>query len=305
MLFPMYTVPLDIVLKMTEIHPHEHLKSDGMLVEFDENKGKGLFVSHQWVGNNHPDPDFKQFQARASGFCCIFLLLSLQLVLRCFKCQSEVLQDALKNVLSELPSIPVDADSQGNFPSAKSLPTSGLRSSSLYVWYDYFSCPQLENKHFSNQESNLAKAVDSIPAYVERCAFFFVLCPVLESQSLSRVFSRDTWAERGWCRVERVCRELSTDGSYVFIKTPKVMELSIYTTSLKEAPGEGIFTVEADRGRLGPVLMGAIQRKLLHLLKSQDFVSWIETVIDRLFYFPYGKFVDTICLVLFVFSASF
>ena len=48
------------------------------------------------------------------------------------------------------------------------LSTSRLRASPLFVWYDYFSCPQLENKHFSNQTSNLAKAVDSIPAYVER-----------------------------------------------------------------------------------------------------------------------------------------
>jgi hypothetical protein len=37
--------------------------------------GKALFVSHQWVGKRHPDPEFTQFS---------------------------VLQDALKHMMSEL-----------------------------------------------------------------------------------------------------------------------------------------------------------------------------------------------------------
>ena len=62
MLFPMYTVLLPTVLDMAEIRPHEELKADGLLTLFREDMGKALFVSHQWVGSMHPDPEFKQFR---------------------------------------------------------------------------------------------------------------------------------------------------------------------------------------------------------------------------------------------------
>ena len=64
MLYPMYTSPMEEVLKMTKIEPHEVLKEKGIVAEFDPRQGKGFFVSHQWVGGNHPDPHFQQFQAR-------------------------------------------------------------------------------------------------------------------------------------------------------------------------------------------------------------------------------------------------
>ena len=34
-------------------------------------KGQGFFVSHQWIGGSHPDPEFRQFKAagkEGSGF---------------------------------------------------------------------------------------------------------------------------------------------------------------------------------------------------------------------------------------------
>ena len=43
-----------------------------------------------------------------------------------------------------------------------------------------------------------------------------------ESATSSKLFSRHSWSERGWCAVERFCRELSEDSSYIFIKTPTV-----------------------------------------------------------------------------------
>ena len=57
----MYTVPAKAILSMTTLEPHEALKLQGLLVEFDKTMGKALFVSHQWVGRRHPDPDFIQF----------------------------------------------------------------------------------------------------------------------------------------------------------------------------------------------------------------------------------------------------
>ncbi|CAE7229119.1 anks1b [Symbiodinium pilosum] len=109
MLFPMYTVRLEAVLQMVEIEPHEHLKAKDILVEFSQDLGNAAFVSHQWVGNGHPDPDFKQFR---------------------------VLQEALRHVMSDLSCIPPDVFTEAHVPSTKSWPTWKLRSAPLFIWYD-------------------------------------------------------------------------------------------------------------------------------------------------------------------------
>ncbi|CAE7782384.1 ANK2, partial [Symbiodinium necroappetens] len=46
MLFPMYTVASDVLLKMTKVEPHEKLKECGQLVNFGDDLGKAAFVSH-------------------------------------------------------------------------------------------------------------------------------------------------------------------------------------------------------------------------------------------------------------------
>eukprot|EP00913_Durusdinium_trenchii_P031142 g29161.t1 len=61
MLFPMYTVPMEVALKMTCVEPYEELVKKGLLVEFQPSLGKAMFVSHQWTGTEHPDPNFEQF----------------------------------------------------------------------------------------------------------------------------------------------------------------------------------------------------------------------------------------------------
>lgn len=63
--FPMYTVP---EMQMTQIYSHEELLAQDLLVEFNENMSKAVFVTHQWLGSDRPDPEFQQmkiFQAEA------------------------------------------------------------------------------------------------------------------------------------------------------------------------------------------------------------------------------------------------
>ena len=93
---------------------------------------------------------------------------------------------------------------------------------------------------------------------------------------MSKVFTPASWAARGWCRIERLCRELSgTESSYIIIKSKTQFELTSSTVgSFGGPPGEGTFTVAADRTKLGPVLQKALHRKLLMLLEAQDFVGY-------------------------------
>ncbi|CAE7930402.1 unnamed protein product, partial [Symbiodinium necroappetens] len=190
--FPMYTVPLHAVLQMVEVEPHEELKAKGLVIEFDKNLGNAAFVSHQWLGRDNPDPQFEQFR---------------------------VLQQALRHVMHNLDLVPLDAYTETIVPQAKPLHTSVLRAKLLWIWYDYFSCPQLEAALSQGKHScSLLRAIDSIPAYVAECSFFFALCPIIETQDGSKLRTASSWSQRGWCRLERVCRELCQDSSWIMVK---------------------------------------------------------------------------------------
>ena len=176
--FPMYTVSLEDVLQMSSVEPHETLKAKGLLVEFEKTLGKAVFISHQWAANDHPDPTFAQFS---------------------------VFQDAMRNILSDrIRRIPLDYVTEALVPGAKPLSTQEFRSAKLFLWYDYFSCPQLEESE--GPQRDLAKAIASIHAYVAKCSFFFALCPFQQDPVTSRVLSPSSWGDRGWCRLERTMR---------------------------------------------------------------------------------------------------
>ena len=47
-------------------------------------------------------------------------------------------------MMNNLDLVPLDAYTEAIVPQAKPLHTSALRAKLLWIWYDYFSCPQLE-----------------------------------------------------------------------------------------------------------------------------------------------------------------
>ncbi|CAE7882928.1 Ankyrin repeat and sterile alpha motif domain-containing protein 1B [Symbiodinium microadriaticum] len=243
--FPMYTVPLRTLMEMTRLEPHEVMKEQGLLVEFDRKMGKAVFVSHQWLDTEHPDPDCRQIR---------------------------VLQDALRTVKS-MRSIPVDVVSE-TLNHGTPLPSSELLSEPLFFWYDYFSCPQKEER----TKSHKRLAINSIPAFVDSCSFFFALVPVLENPDGTNAISPGSWHGRGWCRLERTCRELAQNHDWVVVKGPEDLELisgAVASTRAGAGPvGEGVFTVAKDRLFLGSVLMTALKRKLMSLLDAQDFPGY-------------------------------
>ena len=163
----MYTVPADAFLQMTEVQTHEELADAGVLSEFDESLGKAMFVSHQWLSDTHPDPDFQQLK---------------------------VLQDTLRNIVAGTSSISEALLSEIMY-GRRRCPTPGdFASDHLHIWYDYFSIPQSHDQRASQGRQT---AIQSIPTYVARCEFFVVLCPALEHRDQKRTLSHATWGERG------------------------------------------------------------------------------------------------------------
>ncbi len=70
MLYPMYALPIADLQQLTRFPPHQELLKAGKLVEIKDGMDV-LFVSHQWLSMQHPDPD-------------IYELIFLLLVLLCF-----------------------------------------------------------------------------------------------------------------------------------------------------------------------------------------------------------------------------
>eukprot|EP00438_Fugacium_kawagutii_P025752 Skav221048 [mRNA] locus=scaffold1448:307985:309760:+ [translate_table: standard] len=239
MKFPMYTVPLEMVMAMKKLRMHEDLMDDGVLDEFKETMGRATFVSHQWVSKHHPDPDFMQFK---------------------------ILQKALQNLL--------DGASQVSLPPAIEcyvgrvrLPkTADFRAKSLHIWYDYFCCPQGTTEEAAH---NRQLAIDCIPSYTARAFFFVILCPAVPHNGDGYKLSYATWDQRGWCRLEHMARELARDDGFIIkVETATHPSLDWNMHGVGKAPGKGDFSFEEDRLRVGLVLDKMFWTKLQNFLEK-------------------------------------
>lgn len=242
-LHEMYVVSYECLIKMTSIKPYEQLKENGSLVIFNPNEGNAMFISHQWAGLDHPDPTVEQFR---------------------------VLQDSLKKVVSDASSINANVSMELYVGQKGDIPAEALLSRPLFIWYDYFCCPQDEG---SLAQRNLA--ISSIPAFIEQSRFFVILCPNIRHSQNEALLNKRTWKERGWCRLEeRFCRELSPQEGRNFtieIFSATYQAVSANFDWLNSPVGEGQFSKEGDRGSLCPVLAAMVERRLRLHLESGEF----------------------------------
>ena len=246
MKFPMYTVSLEELMKMEAVRPHERLMEEDVLVEFDTNMGNAAFISHQWISGEHPDPEFKQMR---------------------------IMQEALKNMLSKMSVIEQNIPGQWFSPYVV-LSTEIFHSSPLYFWYDYFSLPQIDVNSWDLESLHkpIDRAIESIPAYIASCEFFFALCPVVQNPDGSELFSSSTWWSRGWCRTEKTIRELSKNPSWIQIRSSTALEV-VYgaaKTVIRGTPGEGAFGFNEDKQKIGFVLKAFLKNIIWSCLRSRD-----------------------------------
>ncbi|OLP96201.1 Ankyrin repeat domain-containing protein 17 [Symbiodinium microadriaticum] len=237
--FEMFVVPVQTLWLMTCIQPHEELLKAGTLIKFQEDLGHSFFISHQWAGLGHPDPHLLQLK---------------------------VLQDALRNLLSGNSSISASMVMELLAGQQHGVSMHDKLADRLFVWYDYFCCPQANVAHRQS-------AIDSIPAYVGRCQIFCILCPHVRHANDNTLLNKHTWAERGWCRLERAARELSLHPDSIAtieIHSATHQVLSNTFDWVRCPVGEGSFSEETDRERVGEVLCDMIKAKLQHYLDEED-----------------------------------
>eukprot|EP00435_Cladocopium_sp_Y103_P056015 s1283_g18.t1 len=239
LLFPMYVVAVDLMLRFSDVRPHEELLAEGLLTVFVEAIGQAIFVSHQWLSAKHPDPKGLQFR---------------------------VLQDALRNILSGASKISIDVSTEIFFGRPAINSAAKMRSTPLFLWYDYFSCPQQPESKKLRED-----AIQSIPEYIAKCEHFMVLTPPLNHVEQAEMLSRYSWSERGWCRAERMARELSSaEGLVILVQNSTQQTLLPQYESVLYSPGKGHFTVENDREKIAVVTKKMVLKKLMGYLERGD-----------------------------------
>lgn len=174
--FDMWVLPAFEFLRLSELTPHEKLRAEGKLVQWDPSHSIVFYVSHQWTSASHPDYSTAQFRA--------FQMLVLRMV------------------SGQLP------ETAPTFLDAVRLP-SNVKIGSIewqtkvkdaFIWMDYLSIPQSSQ---GTAQRDREKATRSIAAYIERCSHFFALCPSVQSRDNEDIkYDYGSWLESGDCRLE-------------------------------------------------------------------------------------------------------
>jgi len=218
-LFPMYAVSIERLLEFGGRLPaHEDLLAEGLLEEVKGDEACVHFVSHVWLSAHHPDPAAQKLRR---------------------------LQSIFSKIINDDPTGLFDADDWEAFSTgctrAKSFKTFGVLSSELvgrkplrpdsfrrdilkgYCWWDYVSVPQKVHQDADAAE-NKRKAISSMPYYIERSAYFWVLVPDLPHEETRRTVGYEAWQSRGWCRLEEWLNFLSvrTAPSLIVTSAPHV-----------------------------------------------------------------------------------
>jgi hypothetical protein len=168
------------------------------------------------------------------------------------------------------------------------------------VWMDFFSMPQpnqldveavgaeSDARHLS---TDLMKAVRSIPAYVEASEYFFVLAPPAQHKDLENISDKESWARRGWCRMEAQARALSTtSGPIIMVSGAECAETMVPAEWYRTPVGSGEFTccklghkletengcvdIECDKIKVAQVLDTMYHNKVAALKRQGKKTEW-------------------------------
>jgi len=253
--FPMWLMPARVLITLKPpLRPHKEMLEAGHLIQWRSgHPNKVMLISHQWAGRRHPDPKFEQFTVLQKA-----LLEMSQGNCKVSKDPSSELSELNGGPKHELPSLEeqksvLDWD----------------------VWYDYFGCPQIDDRAYDTGAAELQAAVNSIPAYCNVADYVFVLAPPITHVDTGVMMSRSTWGMRGWCRAERTAAVLSRNEKLLlFILSPTSILVSNGNEWARAWPGEGDFTVEADRPKVKQLTDELLQIKCHALWVKRDMPKW-------------------------------
>ena len=289
--YPMYVLPMQTLLSLDELPPHQQCLASSMLQPWSSDMvGKIIFVSHQWTAFEQPDPKSSQLRA-------------LQRVLQTLmEGKSDVQSDVMIPLMGKMGGAGADKLVKALTTTLhvcgeawrKALPN-------MYLWIDWACVPQpnaalwkpssahgepasepvsLKDEGVPGADSDhrskagvpeevlkeLRQAVRSLPAYVELSEFLIVLAPpVPHADVRGRVCNLRSWFSRGWTRLEICAAFLARRPLPVLVISdhsadpPVPLDGGVGATAARRLlAARGRFTVESDRAVVAEVQLALL-----------------------------------------------
>ena len=282
--YPMYGLRVRDLMAMEQWVPHEELLAQGQLHVIGEEeieRKRVIFVSHQWCSFLHPDPKGDQLKALQ---VVLKRLIDGEVVVRTnpqlelgygysqtdgpkewqqFFEEGYIWHDfsCIPQPLAHKAKIDGEALTGGRAPHA------GL------VGADHRSGECGEDEVMAKLVAGLKAAVDSIPSYVERAEFLWVLVPPVAHQDVTdAVCDFNSWRGRGWCRMEYAASNLTTRDLPVMIIKNSVDPPEYFSPcdAMKTPATGGCFSFEEDKSKVLDVLQAMVTHKADHFKAMGD-----------------------------------
>ena len=170
-----------------------------------------------------------------------------------------------------------------------------------FLYQDYFSVPQI-GEYLQGDTSDLIKAVNSIPSYIERSSHFFACVPtIIHNDRKGVMCDFGSWLSRGWCRLEMFSLLFKRFNELPVIVV-KGGECEPYMISavktMARPPGSGEFTcctrdhkmknpdgtergISCDKVKIGQLVWMMLQSKLSFMLGDDqlaEYRMWLSLV---------------------------
>lgn len=237
----MYVVRVDDVLLMSEMRPHQELLKENILVEYRPGMGSVTFVSHEWSGLSHPDPQQKQLHA---------------------------LQDALRGFRDRSLQLTYDPVAlMRRFQ--KTLSYNELQKLSRgWLWIDFLSIPQRcaceTDEDRQQQQEQLREAIESLHTYVAHSSYFLILAPVQHHEQ-GRLMDYSSWKSRGWCQFEFTVNVIMGAKPVFLVQGLRAVKKVSSRIFLHFAPCLAQFTNEEDKSFISNALEEVIDAQVYRL----------------------------------------
>ena len=278
--YDMWLLPLHTVFKLygdstgtkTKIECHQSMKSQDLLIRVEDLPMGSyvFFVSHQWLGYDHPDPN--------------------NVKIKTFLQSMRRLRDG------EINRVEMDALHRRLYRHRHTTRAKEWRGmlTNAYVWFDWWSQPQPtacnDLTERSKLTADLQRAIRSMPSYVERSDFIVVLVPgAIHADRIDPTTNRRafacyrTWRTRAFCVLEMFAAYLSRRKTHPMLLIQSSLSDPIYISPLdaqKLAVGRSKFSC-CERNHAGELskcsrpiarenLEVLVQAKIAHLFKIRD-----------------------------------
>ena len=212
--FPMKCVKVKTLMQMDRMKTFGEMDRLGLLVTPGPSS-KVHFVSHEWLSYGHPDPSGTQLRRLQDVFRKVMAGRGHELFSEAdWKTFSQGTASSWTPQLAHL---------EGSAQSEK-LSDDSFRADveQGLAWIDFSSIPQLADADpstVSEVAANQKAAVESIPFYLQRSNFFWVLTPTATHEDRKETCGFVSWRGRGWCRLEEWAN---------FLSVPSMMPLVVF-----------------------------------------------------------------------------